>query len=547
MRFAPLLLALLCVAVLFTGLDRVPRLDQREARDALVARELIQRHEPLTPLLRGDAWFEKPVAAYVGDVLTWAPGEQWTVRSRALRAGVAAVLLLLVASIGAEHFGARAGWLAAGVLATTLGLPVASRTDGAQLLATLLAWVGVSGLADATFGRRPGRDARLVVSYGALGVTLLVAGPLPALGPLGGVALYGALARRGDVMRNVRPLPGLLIAGGVALPWYAILGERYGGRFLAHVPWFPYATEPAGAWYAGAALTVSLFVVAMFPWSALLPGALLHAATWWRLPRVAGVAPAADADANGPLARERREENAAHFFIACLIAALVPIALYRSPPLPAALPALPAAALLCARLLDHVFENAQRVARVVSRAVFLLGLVGSTAAMLLALVAPRLGDAAAAPMRAIAALTLVSTWLPFLASFAGRPRLAVTLIALPVALGTPFVAYRLLPALDGYLTSAPVADVMNAEAPPLATLVTLEPPPPSLLLASRHNVVVADSLAGALVNERADDGRTYVAFRPAREHDVIDAARTPLDVLLRTPTLVLARVTIAPR
>ena len=42
-RFAPVLLATLCVAVLFTGLDRVGWLDTREARDAQVAREMLRR------------------------------------------------------------------------------------------------------------------------------------------------------------------------------------------------------------------------------------------------------------------------------------------------------------------------------------------------------------------------------------------------------------------------------------------------------------------------------------------------------------------------
>lgn len=552
MRFAPLLLALICLAVLFTGLDRVPRLDQREARDALVAREMIDRREPLTPLLQGEPLFEKPVAAYAAEVLTLAPGERWTVRSRVLRAVLATVLVLLVASIGAEHFGPRAGWLAAGVLCTSLALPIASRTDGTQLLGTLFGWLGASGFADATFGRRSGRDARLVVSYGALAAALMTAGPLAALWPLGGVALYGALARRPDVMRNVRPLPGLLIAAGVALPWYTIMIERYGAAFLARAPFFPYAAEPRGAWFAQPVVAVSLFVISLYPWSALLPGALLHAATWWRAPRTRDAAaplPAANAapeHASDPITRERREENAAHFFVACLIAAVVPVALYPSPPLPAVLPALPAAALLCARLLDHLFESPERVARPLASGVFTLGFVGSTAAILLALIAPRLPEAAAA-MRAVAAFTLVSAWLPFLANFTGRRRLAAALIVVPVALGTPLVAMRLLPALTGYLNAQPVAAAMNARAPRFATLVLLEPPPASLLLELKHNTTVADSLAPALADAVASDSSAYVAFPPPRERDVAAAARGPLDVLLRTPTLVLARVRPAPR
>ena len=95
----------------------------------------------------------------------------------------------------------------------------------------------------------------------------------------------------------------------------------------------------------------SFLVVGFFPWSSLLPGAILHAAAFWRAAR--GHVQRSESPALGasedPLARERHEESASHFFIACLIAALVPIAIYPGPPLSAVLPALPAAALLCGR------------------------------------------------------------------------------------------------------------------------------------------------------------------------------------------------------
>ena len=41
---------------------------------------------------------------------------------------------------------------------------------------------------------------------------------------------------------------------------------------------------------------------------------------------------------------------------------------------------------------------------------------------------------------------------------------------------------------------------------------------------------------------RASDGESYVAFRPAREREMVRAAGAPVEILLRSPTLVLARV-----
>lgn len=551
MRFAPAVLALIAFAVLFTGLDRLPFLDQREARDAVVARELLARHEPLTPVLAGEPHFEKPLPAYVPSVLVATAGEKVPLRSRQVRAVGMVLLLLLVASIGAEHFGPRAGWIAAGVLATSFAFPLAARVDGTQVFATLLAWLGVSGFADATFGRHTrGRDARLLVSWGALAATFMVAGPMPALWPLGAVAMFGALSGRGSVWRDIRPAAGLAIVLGVSLPWYGAMIERHGAAFLAHAPFFPYGTEARGPWFAGPVLALTFLVIGTFPWSALLPEALAHAAAWWRKPRGGRVSPLAavlpaEMRPGGldPVSREIREENAAHFFIACVALALVPVAFYPGPPLSAALPALPAAALLCARLLDHLFEDETRTSRALSRAAIMLGLTGSTISVLAALVSTRVGGAAA-ELRLFGAFLLVAVWAPFLATFIGRPRIAALLFALPVAIGTPLVATRVLPAMQDYLHARTVAEEMNLGSPRLAPLVLLEPPPPSLRFYLARNLRVADPPDAALADARASDGFAYVAFRPAREREMRRGVARGLEVIRRTPTLLLARVAL---
>lgn len=568
MRWATLVVAVLCLVVLFPGLGRPGFVDHREARDAAVAREILQRREFLTPLYGGDAHFEKPFIAYLPEMLAQhlTPGSP--LGPRAVKALLAVGLVLVTASIGAQHFGARAGACAGGVLATTLGLTLAVRSDGTQLLCTLLGWVGCSGLADALFGRQRGRELRLVVTYAALAATLVAGGLLPALWPLGGLALYLRLSRMHDGWRRVRPLPGFALMIGLALPWYGAMIERHGAEFIARMPFFPYGVEARGPWYAGPLIALAFLVVGAFPWSTLLPGALSHAATWWRFARRTPrhVAPAkrstndartaaesprrdplvpggADTDrpASDPLARELREETAAHFFIAALGAALIPLVLYPGPPLPAALPALPAVALLCGRFLDHLFEDPRRVAEPLTTAIRMLALAGTVAAILLVLLSPRLRDAEH-ELRLLGASLLLASWAPLLAQLVGRTRIAGALLALPVAIGAPLVGLRLLPALEDYLNSASAAAAFDGIAPPRAPLLLIEPAPPSLRLGLDRNLVVAPALAEALAKFPASDGRTYLAFRPAREREVARTARTPLEILLRTPSLVLARV-----
>jgi 4-amino-4-deoxy-L-arabinose transferase-like glycosyltransferase len=536
MRFAPLALALVCFLVLFTGLSTPGLIDVREAQDAEVARELVRDAELLTPLLGHEPLFEKPLLAYAPEVAACLTARDVDVRSRLIRAFAALLLIVVTASIAAQHFGARAAWLTGLVLATTMVLPLAARTDGSQVWASLLAWLGCASFADAFFGRSAGRETRLTVGYVALAAVLVAAGPLPALWPLAAVALYARLARAPGGWQRVRPGAGILLMIGIALPWYGAMIERYGVDLLAHAWVFPYGEGVRRVWFAGLTLTVSFLVLGSFPWCALLPPAIQHAGVWWFAPRKA-----VTDDPRDPLARERHEEGAAHFFIACLIAALVPIVFYPGAPLPAVLPALPAVALLCGRFLDHLLEDGRRVAEPLLRALVMLAILGTALAVPAAFAAARMGDAAP-DLRLVATLVFVTSWLPLLAALLRRPQIAAALMILPVGLGAPAVTLRLLPGLEGFLGTRPVAEAMNVASPPLAPLVLIDPPPASLRVYLRRNVVVADSLAGALERERASDGRAYVAFRPAREPDVLRATNGTIEILMRTSALVLARV-----
>lgn len=543
MRFAPFVLAALCVLVLFLGLERVGALDVREARDLQVARELAAGGDGLTPRLGGEPFFDKPLGAYALETLLPVRPHEPPLASRRLRAALAVLLVLVTGVVGARHFGARAGLFAAGVLATTVVLPLAARGDGTQLVGTLLAWIGVTGLADVVFGRARGRDLRLVVTYGALAAALLAAGPLTALWPLAGLALYVALARDREDWRRARPLVGLIAMLALALPWYGVMAARHGAAFLGHVPSFPYAESARAPWFAGLVFVVPFLVVGCFPWTALLPDAMSHAATWWRgrLPRLRLGAAGPEVAPARAVERERREEGAAHFLIACLLAALAPILVYPAAPLTAALPAAPAAAILCGRLLDHLFEQPERLGRALTRSTLMLAVVGSVTAVTFVVLATRVTEAAPG-LRPLGAVVLLASWAPFLADLLRRRRAAALLVALPVALGMPVVSLEVLPRMEDWLNTRTASHVLDVAAPPGAPVLLPEPPPPSLRLHATRPLVVTAAGPGVLRAQRARDGATYLAFRPAREHEVAAAAGTPLEILVRTPTLVVARV-----
>ncbi|MFI5372395.1 MAG: hypothetical protein ACHQ52_12625, partial [Candidatus Eisenbacteria bacterium] len=378
-------------------------------------------------------------------------------------------------------------------------------------------------------------------------------GPLPALWPLGGLALYLGLARRARGWRELAPGWGAAIVIGLALPWYGAMLELHRIPFASRLPWFPYAGPPHGPWLRAPLVAVSLLLAAAFPWCALLPGALAHADAWWRSP--APRRPTRGAHATGPASEtvpdpgmvltaveeQVRFESQAHLVIAWLVSAAATLALYPQPPLSAALPALPAIALLTGRLLDHALERPERVRSGIGGAANTLALVGIPLAVVLAMSAGRV-PWAAQPIRLLAAVALVVSVLPFLTMFAGRPRVTALLFALPVTIGTPIVTVVLLPALEDALDTRRVAAAMERLSPVDAAVVLVEPPPSSLRLDLWRNLVVADTLAAELPRERAADGATYLMFRATREPEVARAAGAPLEILLRTPGMVLARV-----
>lgn len=534
MRLARFALGAALFLTLFFGLDTVGYLDVHEARDAEVAEELAVARESFTPLYAHEAFFDRPLAGYLPEVLTHDRVHESPLASRLVRAVLATLLVLLTGAIGRRHFGRRAGLFASMVLVSTLVLPLAARFDAAQLLGTLGAWIAVAVFAHGLFRldrakavSRRFASARLAGAHLALAAAGLFAGPLPALWPLGGVALYARLAGRRDALKSVRPVAALVTIAGLGLVWYGPMIERYGGAFLRHAPFFPYGAGTPGPWYAGALLTVSLLVASAFPWSALLPSAFGHAALRWR--RSEG---------------EEREERASHFFIACLVAALAPIAFYPSPPITAALPAAPAVALLCARFLDHLIEDPARLRGVFASSNLMLGVTGTTVAIACSLAGNRLGTLFPS-LRWLAPFALLSGWAPFVVHFfLRRTTAAAVLIAVPVVLGVPLVATRLLPELESFLSARQVAEAMNAVSPPRAPLALRDEAPPSLRLHLARNPVRIDRLE-TLPQLAAGDGYAYLAFRPAREKETAVRLGSPLEVLLRTPTLVLARTPVA--
>jgi len=267
---------------------------------------------------------------------------------------------------------------------------------------------------------------------------------------------------------------------------------------------------------------LGFLVVGFYPWSTMLPVAALYR---WTTRSIGG----------GPAVATRQ-------LLVALVIALATMLFAPALPLPAMLPALPAAALLVASLLEGLFAQEKLAIRAIGQASWLAAGGGTVAAILLEMVSRRLGTGAAA-LRLLAAFTLVSGWGPALAAFLGRNRALPALFAVQVALGTPLVLGRVLPALESYVSAGPVAAAMSEVTSTKTPLLLVEPPPASLRLELQRHFAVPTGLADAMRALPGDGGWVYVAYPPRRESEVARAASpAPLEILLRTPALVLARV-----
>ena len=543
-RLLPFALVALLALTLLPGLAAVNALDEREARDLVTAYESTDHRDWLSPVYGHEPYFEKPLPGYAPEVLArrvlrrFLPASDASTGdvavSRLVRALLAAMLAFTVAGIGKSLFGARSGWLAACALASMLGLPLAARADGVQVYATLLAWLGLGRMLDVLAGRTRSPGIALGTGWVALGAAAMTGGLLPALWPLAGFALYFSLARQHGGWKVLEPLAGMLIVIGICLPWYGIMLAIHGLPFLAHVPWFPYGTGVRGAWFTGPPLALSFAVVTSFPWTPLLAAALADAAL--RLRRAATRArPALPLDT----------EHSEHLLLAMVLAGALPVAFYPGPPLTAALPALPAVALLVGRFVDRVLHGAGDAAAL-TQATRLLAVIGTAFALAGVALSTRI-PVAAPSLRLLSALVFLSAWAPLLADLRGMRRLAVGLFALPAALGAPVLHARVLPALEPWLNAHAIAEAMERVSPPHAPLVVFEPPPPSLRESLPRNFVARSWVSRGDADVAARDGFVYAVYRPANERGAL-AALAPLGAtpqeLARSPVLVLVRVPV---
>jgi 4-amino-4-deoxy-L-arabinose transferase-like glycosyltransferase len=269
-----------CAFLFFFGLASFGLVGADEPRYAQIAREMLARHDWVTPILYGKPWLEKPILLYWQAMLSYGV---FGVSDWAARFPVACDATAMVFGI---YFFVRRFWrgwqldaaLITAFCAGVIGFGRAASTD--MPLATtftlgMLAWLT---------WHKTGHKLWLIAFYLMMGLAVLAKGPVAVVLAAGIILAYAVLRRDGRLVLRTLWLPGIAAFLAVMLPWYIAVQAatpeffhvfvlehnfaRFGTNMFQHKQPF---------WYYLAVLPL-----AFVPWTVLGVAAFVSALKRWR-------------------------------------------------------------------------------------------------------------------------------------------------------------------------------------------------------------------------------------------------------------------------
>lgn len=268
-----------------------------------VAREMMTRHDYVTPYIDGIRFFDKPPLMYwmaAGGMHLFGPFD-WAAR---LPLSLAVLgLFLAVYALGKRLVGERGGMYAALAMATSLGPYLFTRFYIPDILNALWMTLGVHLYLIALDRVRKQHSALLpALSFAVvMALNLLTKGLIGIVFPLGFVLLYALFTRQTRRLLHMHLLASLGVFLAIALPWHLLAAMRNpaiampagtGLPAYAGWAWFYLINEhflrfrglriPHDYGQVPIPLFWAMFVLWLMPWAAFLPAALTQYARVWR-------------------------------------------------------------------------------------------------------------------------------------------------------------------------------------------------------------------------------------------------------------------------
>ncbi len=345
-RIDSLLLAGFCAFLFFYGLGHFGLVGADEPRYAQVAREMLERHDCITPVLGGRPWLEKPPLYYWQAMLAYRifGVRDWAAR---LPSAFDATLLVLAVFFFLRRF--RPGIQLDGALIAASSAGIVGYARAASMDMALAATFTIAMLAWWAW-RESKAKIYLVFFYGFLALGMLAKGPVAPFLAILVIVIYTVAVRDSRLAVQTLWLPGIVIFCAIALPWYLAVQlrnpnffrefilEHNLGRFSHDLY---HHSEPF--WYY-----LPVTALALVPWTVFVVPALVHPLRkWW-----AGRKKAA---AN----RDDLKDMFTVFACCWFIVPLLFFSLSQSKLPGYILPAIPAGALLLADCLQKYWEQTE--------------------------------------------------------------------------------------------------------------------------------------------------------------------------------------------
>ncbi|MGA8866383.1 MAG: glycosyltransferase family 39 protein [Candidatus Sulfotelmatobacter sp.] len=279
-RTHALLLAGFCAFLFLYGLGQFGLIGADEPRYAQVAREMLERHDWITPVLGGQPWLEKPPLYYWQAMVFYSlfGVHDWAAR---LPSVLDATLLVLAMYFFLRRF--RRGFEIDGalIIASCAGVTAYARAASTDMP---LAAAFAAGMLGWWAWRESGKRLGLLIFYGCVALGMLAKGPVAPFLASAIIVLYAAVTRQLRLIGRTLWIPGILFSCAVAFPWYVAVqlrNPRFFREFILEHNLDRFSTnlyhhtEPF--WYY-----LPVIAVALLPWTVFAIVAFARSIRlWW--------------------------------------------------------------------------------------------------------------------------------------------------------------------------------------------------------------------------------------------------------------------------
>ncbi len=278
-RTDSLLLAGFCAFLFLYGLGQIGLIGADEPRYAQVAREMLVRHDWITPVLGGHPWLEKPPLYYWQAMMAYAifGVSDWAAR---LPSALDATFLVLAVYFFLRRFRPGCEVDGALIVASSAGIVGYARAASMDMA---LAAAFTAGMLGWWAWRESGKRSYLLAFYGFMALGTLAKGPVAPLLAAVVIVLYAAAVGELRMVLKTLWLPGIVLFCAIALPWYVavqIRNPEFFRQFIVEHNFERFSknlyhhTEPF--WYY-----LPVMALALVPWTIFAIAALVQPIRLW--------------------------------------------------------------------------------------------------------------------------------------------------------------------------------------------------------------------------------------------------------------------------